>query len=131
MVMLVAGAAATALVAFVGGSIPASIGLLVAAGVALFVIERRSAEVPAVIRAQKIEVVGADGVTRVALGETVEGAGAVATYDSHGRFLAALDIGARKVGVGRPAAGPSDGGRFPTQRSAVARSVAGARASQR
>jgi len=127
---LVAGAAATALVAFVGGSVPASIGLLIAAGAALFVIERRGGSVPAVIRAQKIEIVGNDGVTRVALGETEDGVGAVATYDAHGRFLAALDIGARKIAIGRPAAGPLESARFSTQRAAVARSSA-VRASQR
>jgi hypothetical protein len=90
--MLLAGVVGTALVALVAGNVPASLGLLIAAIAALLVVERRRSAVPEVIRAQKIEVVGADGVTRVALGETVDGSGAVATYDADGRFIAALDV---------------------------------------
>jgi hypothetical protein len=89
--MLLAGIVGTGLVVLVAGNVPATIGLLFAATVALLVVEKRRGEVPEVIRAQKIEVVGADGVTRVALGETLDGSGAVATYDAEGRFIAALD----------------------------------------
>ena len=93
--MLLAGAVGTALLAMVAGNVPAAIGLLLASTGALITMERKRNQAPEVIRAQKIEVVGEDGITRVEIGETVEGMGAIATYDANGRFVAALDTGRR------------------------------------
>jgi len=93
--MLLAGAVGTALLAMVAGNVPASIGLLLAALAAVITLERKRIHAPEVIRVNKIEVVGEDGITRVAIGETVEGTGAVVTYDADGRFLACLDASQR------------------------------------
>jgi len=98
---LLAGAVGTALIAMVAGNVPAAVGLLLAALATLVTMERRRKEAPEVIRAQKIEVVGQDGITRVAIGETVEGAGAVATYDAEGRFIAALDVNGHRTSPSR------------------------------
>ena len=93
--MLLAGAVGTAVLAIVAGNVPAAIGLLLAAAAALITMERKRSQAPEVIRAQKIEIVGEDGVTLVEIGETTDGLGAVATYDAEGRCVAALGRGGR------------------------------------
>jgi len=80
--MLLAGIVGTALAAAVAGKVPSVLALLLSAAAVLVVLERRRGAVPGIIRAQKIEIVGTDGVTRVALGETLQGDGVVATYDA-------------------------------------------------
>jgi len=44
--------------------------------------------IPRIVRARKIEIIGERGGVVVAVGETNSGAGAVATYDGHGKTLA-------------------------------------------
>ena len=94
--MLLAGIVGTALAATVAGKVPSILALMLTAGAVLVLLERRRS-VPGVIRAQKIEIVGTDGLTRVALGETLQGDGAVALYDARGRFVAALDANSRRA----------------------------------
>ena len=96
--MLVAAIVAGTLIASVAGSVAGAITLLLGAAAVLALSERYEGSVPEILRAQKIEIVGQDGVTRVALGETLEGAGAVATYDSQGQFVASLDSMRRRPG---------------------------------
>jgi hypothetical protein len=102
---------------------------LAGAVVVLVVSERQEDAVPEIIRAQKIEIVGEDGVTRVALGETLEGAGAVATYDSRGEFVAALDPSVRRSGLA--ASGPANLRSALPQRGRTVHAAAAIRASQR
>ena len=97
LTMLLAGIVGTALVAFAGGRLPGVLTLLLSAGAVLALLERRRGTIPSIIRAHKIEIVGTDGMTRVALGETLDGDGAIATYDARGRFVAALDTSGRRV----------------------------------
>ena len=135
MMLMLAGATGTALVAAVAGSISATIALLLTAATCLALIERRSGRVPAVVRAEKIEVVGSDGITRVVLGETVDGRGAVALYDASGKFLVALDSTKRRQVTPASGGGMSpEAARnpFPTARASAAHMLsAPVRASQR
>ena len=91
MLMLSAGTVAAALVTLIAGGLPAAIGLAVASAVVVARLETHRHPFGDTIRIRKLEIVGADGVVRVALGETVDGAGAVATYDAAGRFIAAMN----------------------------------------
>ncbi len=83
------GLAATG--AFVGPStvLIATAAILVV-GATLAVVRTSAEERPSVLRATKLEIIGADGRTRVAVGETVDGVGAIAAYDAAGRCIAAL-----------------------------------------
>src|SRR5688572_21072591 len=90
MLMLSTGTVVAALVAVFSAGFMATIGLAIAAGVVVIGLERQRTAVTDVVRVRKIEVVGADGFVRVAIGETGEGAGAVATYDGTGRLVACL-----------------------------------------
>jgi hypothetical protein len=125
--MLLAGIVATALVATVAGNVPGVFALLLSAGAALVLLERRRGAVPGIIRAQKIEIVGADGVTRVALGETLDGDGAVATYDARGEFVAALEASSRRASQARAELRTT----YSAARASVVSAAAAIRASQR
>jgi hypothetical protein len=70
--------------------LPAAIGLAVAAAAVVGRLETRRERFGETIRIKKLEIVGTDGAVRVALGETTDGAGAVATYDGAGRVTACL-----------------------------------------
>ena len=127
--VLLAGIVGTALAASVAGKVPAILAMLLVAGAVLAFLERRRGAIPGIIRAQKIEIVGADGVTRVALGETLDGDGAVATYDASGRFMAALDATSRRAAQAR--VGSTELRTFSAARTGGVSAAAAARASQR
>jgi hypothetical protein len=129
MATLIAAIVAGTLITLVAGSVAGTVALLVSAAVVLAVSERNEASVAEVIRAQKIEIVGQDGMTRVALGETLEGAGAVATYDARGRFVAALESTARRSG--RRGGNPEMRSTLGPPSSTSVASAAAIRASQR
>jgi hypothetical protein len=125
--MLLAGIVGTALAAAVAGKVASVLALLLSAAAVLVILERRRGAVPGIIRAQKIEIVGADGLTRVALGETLQGDGAVATYDARGHFVAALDASNRRAPQQRAEPRTTYG----AVRASVATAAAAVRASQR
>ena len=129
MATLITAIVAGTLITLVAGSVAGTVALLVSAAVVLAVSERNEASVAEVIRAQKIEIVGQDGVTRVALGETLEGAGAVATYDARGRFVAALESTRRRSE--RRGGNPEMRSTLAAPGSAPVASAAAIRASQR
>jgi hypothetical protein len=90
MLMLSTGTVAAALVAVFAGGFMAAVGLAIAAGIVVVGLERQRNAVTEVVRVRKIEVLGADGSVRVAIGETGEGAGAVAAYDGSGKLIGCL-----------------------------------------
>jgi hypothetical protein len=90
ILMLSAGTVTAALVGIVAGGLASAVGLAIAAGVVVATMETRRTIGVEAIRARKLEIVGTDGSTRVFIGETTDGTGAVAIYDATGRALAAL-----------------------------------------
>ena len=81
-----AGGVAAA-VGFVGGAGAAATTMALGFSGALWLSVRSALRVPNVIQANKFEVVGDMGQVLVALGESADGEGAVATYDLAGRRL--------------------------------------------
>jgi len=100
MALPVIGAGVVALGAILGGA-SAALGMMTAAGASALAWACIDRSLPDVIRAKKIEIVGEHGQTVVAMGETTDAGGAVATYDVHGRYIEALGAvgqrGARAV----------------------------------
>src|SRR5262245_28739490 len=90
MLMLSAGTVVAGLVAVFAGGLSAAVGLALAAAAVVLGLERQRNAVSDVFRVRKIEVLGADGSVRVAIGETGDGTGAVATYDGSGNLLGCL-----------------------------------------
>ena len=98
ILMLSAGTLVAALVAIVAGRLASAVGLAVAAGVVVATLEtRRAVGIDDVIRARRIEIVGADGTVRLCLGETAEGAGAISSYDASGNVVSASKPSARST----------------------------------
>jgi len=89
MALPVIGAGVVAIGAIVGGATIA-LSTLLAAGATALAWACVDRSLPDVIRARKIEIVGENGGTVVAMGETTDAGGAVATYDVHGRYIEAL-----------------------------------------
>ena len=90
LLMLAAGTLAAAFVSAIAGGLPAAVALALAAATVVVKLELRRASPRDTVRARKVEIVGANGTVRVALGEAVDGTGAVATYDAGGNLLASL-----------------------------------------
>jgi len=90
MLMLSAGTVVAGLVAVFAGGLSSAVGLALAAAAVVLGLERQRNAVSDTFRVRKIEVLGADGTVRVAIGETGDGTGAVATYDGSGNLLGCL-----------------------------------------
>jgi hypothetical protein len=92
LLMLAAGTLAAAFVTAISGGLPAAIALALAAATVVVKLEIKRSALAGIVRTRKLEIVGTDGTVRVALGETVEGTGEVATYDASGRVLPRLGV---------------------------------------
>ena len=99
LLLLLCSAIATTALIIAADSVFVTIAFLAVAVLCVGILEHNAAALPEVIRAHKFEVVGADGVTRIVLGETIDDVGAVAIYDASGRCVRELVAGH---------AGPSD-----------------------
>ncbi len=87
VVALSSAGSVAAAVGFAGGAGAAATTMVLGFSGALWLSVRSALRVPNVIQARKFEVVGDMGQVLVALGESAEGEGAVATYDVGGRRL--------------------------------------------
>jgi hypothetical protein len=93
MIMLSAGTVVAGLVAAFGGGLAAAVGLALAAGAVVVALERQRFVFVELLRVHKLEIVGDDGVTRIALGETELGTGALAIHDGAGALVECMPSG--------------------------------------
>jgi hypothetical protein len=106
VLMLSTGVLAAAIVAVFAAGLAPAVALAVAAAAVVAVVETRPSKDVEVVRARKLEIIGANGSVRVSIGETVEGAGTVAAYDATGRFIAALAAVSSRESLGHAARAP-------------------------